>query len=254
MLSGDQVYTDDVAAPTLYAIHQLIAKLDFADETLPCATLSSAHELHSKTPYYYQREKLLPATEASYQVLKQLFQGAKKPVFTTDSAHNHLISMAEVFSMYLLVWSPAPWQGLELQMPQDVLNSFSPDRQKRCATYSKNLTDFQAGLGQVRRLMAHLPVAMMFDDHDITDDWNLTAEWEQTAYEHPFSRRIIGNASDGLLAVSGLGQCAGKSAKAVAFVPTSAEPTRLLKPMMNASIACSNSLNGITAGQPNRLC
>ncbi len=111
MLSGDQVYTDDVAAPTLYAIHQLIAKLEFADETLPCATLSSSHELHSKTPYYYQREKLLPATEASYQVLKQLFQGAKKPVFTTDSAHNHLISMAEVFSMYLLVWSPAPWQG-----------------------------------------------------------------------------------------------------------------------------------------------
>ncbi len=112
-------------------------------------------------------------------------------------------------------------------MPQDLLNSFSPERQKRCATYSKNLTDFKAGLGQVRRLMAHLPVAMMFDDHDITDDWNLTAEWEKTAYEHPFSRRIIGNASDGILAVSGLGQCTGKSAKADAFVPTSAESTRL---------------------------
>ncbi len=39
MLSGDQVYTDDVAAPTLYAIHQLIAKLDFADENLPCSNL-----------------------------------------------------------------------------------------------------------------------------------------------------------------------------------------------------------------------
>lgn len=213
MLSGDQIYTDDVAAPTLYAIHQLIANLDFTDETLPCATLSSAYELHSKTPYYYQREKLLPATEASYQVLKQLFQGAKKPVFTTDSAHNHLISMAEIFSMYLLVWSPAPWQGLELQMPQDVLNSFSPDRQKRCATYSKNLTDFQAGLGQVRRLMAHLPVAMMFDDHDITDDWNLTAEWEQTAYEHPFSRRIIGNALMGYLLFQGWGNAPEKVQK-----------------------------------------
>jgi hypothetical protein len=210
MLSGDQVYTDDVAAPMLYAIHQLIAKLDFADEQLPCATVSSAHELHSKTPYYYQREKLLPATEASYQVLKQLFQGAKKPVFTTDSAHNHLISMAEVFSMYLLVWSPAPWQGLELQMPDELLARFSTDRQKRCASYCKNLTDFKAGLGQVRRLMAHLPVAMMFDDHDITDDWNLTAEWEKTAYEHPFSRRIIGNALMGYLLFQGWGNAPEK--------------------------------------------
>jgi hypothetical protein len=213
MLSGDQVYTDDVAAPTLYAIHQLIAKLDFADEQLPCSTLSSAHELHSKTPYYYQREQLLPNTKAGYQVLKQLFKGAKKPVFTTDSAHNHLISMAEVFSMYLLVWSPAPWRGLDLQMPEGLLKSFSPERQKRCTIYSKNLTEFKAGLGQVRRLMAHMPVAMMFDDHDITDDWNLTAEWEKTAYEHPFSRRIIGNALMGYLLFQGFGNAPEKVQK-----------------------------------------
>ena len=32
------------------------------------------------------------------------------------------------------------------------------------------------------------------DDHDITDDWNLSARWESTAYNHPFSRRIVGNA------------------------------------------------------------
>lgn len=210
MLSGDQIYTDDVAAPTLYAIHQLIAKLDFADEVLPCSTLSSAQELHSKTPFYYQREHLLPNTKAGYQVLKQLFKGAKKPVFTTDSAHNHLISAAEIFSMYLLVWSPTPWQGLDLHVPEAFLTRFSPERQKRCAIYSKNLTDFKAGLGQVRRLMAHLPVAMMFDDHDITDDWNLTAEWEKTAYEHPFSRRIIGNALMGYLLFQGWGNAPEK--------------------------------------------
>lgn len=237
MLSGDQVYTDDVGAPMLYAIHQLIAKLEFADETLPCATLSSSHELHSKTPYYYQREKLLPATEASYQVLKQLFQGAKKPVFTTDSAHNHLISMAEVFSMYLLVWSPAPWQELELQMPQAQLNSFSPERQKRCATYSKNLTEFKAGLSQVRRVMAHLPVAMMFDDHDITDDWNLTAEWEKTAYEHPFSRRIIGNALTGYLLFQGWGNAPEKVQKLMPLCQQA-----LSQPGSEAHDECINSL------------
>ena len=43
-------------------------------------------------------------------------------------------------------------------------------------------------------MLAHVPVAMIFDDHDITDDWNLSLEWEQVAYGHPFSRRVIGNA------------------------------------------------------------
>jgi hypothetical protein len=40
---------------------------------------------------------------------------------------------------------------------------------------------------------------MIFDDHDVTDDWNLTADWERIAYGHPFSRRIIGNALEAYL-------------------------------------------------------
>lgn len=46
---------------------------------------------------------------------------------------------------------------------------------------------------------------MIFDDHDITDDWNLSARWEQTAYGHPFSRRIIGNALIAYLLCQGWG-------------------------------------------------
>lgn len=46
---------------------------------------------------------------------------------------------------------------------------------------------------------------MIFDDHDVTDDWNLSALWETTAYEHPFSRRIIGNALLGYLLCQGWG-------------------------------------------------
>ncbi len=57
---------------------------------------------------------------------------------------------------------------------------------------------------------------------DITDDWNLTAEWEQTRLRTPIFRRIIGNVSDGLLAVSGLGNAPEKVRKAFAFMPTSA--------------------------------
>jgi hypothetical protein len=34
---------------------------------------------------------------------------------------------------------------------------------------------------------------MIFDDHDVSDDWNLSLAWEGNTYFHPFSRRIIGN-------------------------------------------------------------
>ena len=46
---------------------------------------------------------------------------------------------------------------------------------------------------------------MIFDDHDITDDWNLSAQWEETAYGHPFSKRIIGNALLAYLLCQGWG-------------------------------------------------
>ena len=52
---------------------------------------------------------------------------------------------------------------------------------------------FVRGLGQVQRALAHVPVYMIFDDHDVTDDWNLTRGWEESAYDHSFSQRIIGN-------------------------------------------------------------
>ncbi len=53
---------------------------------------------------------------------------------------------------------------------------------------------FCRDLPQAARLFAHIQTLMIFDDHDITDDWNLSAKWESTAYGHPFSRRIMGNA------------------------------------------------------------
>ena len=35
---------------------------------------------------------------------------------------------------------------------------------------------------------------MMFDDHDVTDDWNMVREWCDRVYKNPLSRRIVQNA------------------------------------------------------------
>ena len=119
-----------------------------------------------------------------------LFGGVRKPVFTADAAHNHLITLAEVLAMYLLVWSPAGWAGLDVSPPPDL----APGDAERYAREARVIDQFVEGLPAVRRLLAHLPVAMVFDDHDVTDDWNLNRDWEDTAYSHPFSNRVIGNA------------------------------------------------------------
>jgi hypothetical protein len=52
---------------------------------------------------------------------------------------------------------------------------------------------------------------MIFDDHDITDDWNLSLAWEQAAYSHPLSRRVIGNA----LVAYALNQAWGNRARTI---------------------------------------
>ena len=189
MMSGDQVYVDDVAGPMLHAVHQLIDRLGLFDESLEGATVADSQGLYRSEHSYYRREELLPDIQLNMPLRERFFGGARKPVFTSANAHNHLMSFAEMLAMYLLSWSPLPWRLIDLQSPD------LPAEQ--AATYAREkvaIQGFVEGLPQSARLMAHMPSLMIFDDHDITDDWNLTADWEQTAYGHPFSRRIIGNA------------------------------------------------------------
>ncbi|KZK86633.1 hypothetical protein PsAD13_00913 [Pseudovibrio sp. Ad13] len=193
VMSGDQIYSDDVAGPMLRAIHALIEKLGITEEQL--AGLESkvpdkASDFYQHGDTYYRREKFLPSLEKNRKLWLVLFGGVEKPIFTADHAHNHLITLAEFLAMYLLVWSPALWDLVETDVPEGL----TPEEAALYESEQKILKEFVVGLSQVRRLFAHLPVAMIFDDHDVTDDWNLNRDWEETAYGHPFSRRIIGNA------------------------------------------------------------
>lgn len=206
MLSGDQVYADDVAGPILVAIHRLLEQLGMPEETIAGVDLPFFADLHQQAAAYYQRQTLLPQSVAEGTLADVLFTGIKKPVFTSDNARNHLVSLAEVLAMYLLVWSPSCWQLTSLEMPANIPLEFQQKYQQE----SEILQQFVASLTAVRRVLAHLPVAMIFDDHDVTDDWNLTLGWEQTAYQHPYSKRIIGNALMGYFICQGWGNAAEK--------------------------------------------
>ncbi|BBH47208.1 alkaline phosphatase D family protein [Pseudomonas sp. KU43P] len=195
LMTGDQVYADDVAGPMLRAIHSLIERLGLYDEALQGAVVSDSQALYRHPASYYHRADLLPAQARNETLRERFFGGKRKPIFSSSNADNHLVTFAEVLAMYLLVWSPVPWQLVSLKMPAGL----AEPHQARYRQELPLIESFAADLDQVARVMAHLPCLMIFDDHDITDDWNLSAQWEQTAYGHPFSRRIIGNALLGYL-------------------------------------------------------
>ena len=200
MMSGDQLYADDVAGPLLQAAHQLGDKLQLWDEQLEGGGADSGAELRASPHCYYERELLLPKDQLSQNVRDKFFSGVRKPIFTSDSAHNHLITFAEVIASYCLVWSPRAWEGLNLRPLQ-----LSDAHQARYDKEAEAIAGFRQQLPAVRRVMAHLPTYMIFDDHDVTDDWNLSAAWEMSAYGHPFSRQIIGNTLIGYLICQGVG-------------------------------------------------
>ncbi|MFC3853738.1 alkaline phosphatase family protein [Salinispirillum marinum] len=199
IMTGDQVYADDVAGPMLRAIHDVCALLKLWPESWSGASINNSVELHQSSASYYRRESLLPKQDST--LYRRFFAGGHKPIFTSVYAKNHLISLSEVVAMYCLVWSSRLWPLVNLEEPAGL----TAEEQQRYQHERTQLASFQSALPAVERAMAHLPVYMMFDDHDVTDDWNLSRAWEEAAYGHPFSRRIIGNALVGYALCQGWG-------------------------------------------------
>ncbi|WP_299804599.1 alkaline phosphatase D family protein [uncultured Shewanella sp.] len=202
MMSGDQVYVDDVAGPMLFAIGQVIELLGLNQEEFIDATLTDSSQISYQPAAMYQRHiNLLPKTQYKAKTAIASWY-INHPIFTSSIAENHLVSLNELIALYLLYWSPELWELIEIQKDVVGLSKVNNQRWQREWTH---LLEFKAGLKQVRRLMAHVPTYMIFDDHDITDDWNLTARWELAAYGHEFSKRIIGNALIAYTLFQGLG-------------------------------------------------
>ncbi len=190
MMSGDQIYADDVAGPTLFAIRQVIELLGLFDETLDGASISNGHELDDSPLGYYQREQLLPKTEDNGLLAALFFKAKRKPIFTSVNAKNHLITASEIIAMYLLVWSPVMWRFVSLARPSHIDSKYHDLYQSE----TTHVEGFIKSLPAVARAFAHVPTYMIFDDHDVTDDWNLTRRWEEAVYNNPLSKRMIGNA------------------------------------------------------------
>ncbi|WP_070965454.1 alkaline phosphatase D family protein [Vibrio sonorensis] len=198
LMSGDQIYADHVSTPMLDAVIQIIERLGLYDEEFEQAPFNSASELYQHPDCYCGRERLLPNSEKQRSLLTRWLPNPQVPIFSSRESENHLISLAEFMAMYLLTWSPVVWSLVDVKRIQS--NRFEVNGQTLSTEWQSkwdedlpHLQGFIDGLPSVARLLSHIPTYMIFDDHDITDDWNLTIGWEQAAYSNLFSKRVIGN-------------------------------------------------------------
>jgi len=131
------------------------------------------------------------------------------------------MSFGEWMAMYLFVWSDVLWPAWDdvpsywdierlveaklAHVPEkerkkiidgmrDIRLSTDPDQKDRV----KRLYE---ALPWVRRVLANIPTYMIFDDHEVTDDWNLNRKFCEQVYSHgagdpndlPMGRALIQN-------------------------------------------------------------
>lgn len=169
-LTGDQIYGDDVADVFLQVASLLGDVLLGWQEKLPLG----------------QRDNL------SVCVPSDLPPGQRAEVATTQAgftaglqnkrhkATSHLFSLGEYYATYLLVWSPICWATSILQVDRD--------------SNRQNIHQFIHTLWKVRRALANVSTYMIFDDHDVSDDWNLNRAWCLRVFGRPLGRRVVQNA------------------------------------------------------------
>lgn len=173
-LGGDQIYADDVAGPLTSHIEKLSEWLIGTPEIFPNININqrafaNAIKFGCRGP--------------------TLINYAK---FSSDESENHLIRFGEFAAMYLLAWNIELWpinyarfSVLRRNQPE-----YSYEKHNQLIT---SLDNAKQGTRAIKRLMANLPTYMIFDDHDVTDDWFLNPDWKTKTMATELGKIIISN-------------------------------------------------------------
>jgi hypothetical protein len=212
-LLGDQIYADDIADPLLPVISIIGKNLIGQKENL--------HQLEHRLNQAPFQTSLLQINGRQY-IMENFCQ------FTSTHSHNHLIEFGEYAAHYLLSWSPDLWDlahehNLFKSFDEAVTNNeiyfvFTTEEhqikeqlfenkkiKKRYLEQQEALISTQQNLYKIRRLFANISTYMLFDDHDITDDWNLSFDWKNNVFNAPLGRHVVANGLSAYWAFQGWG-------------------------------------------------
>lgn len=200
LLGGDQIYADDVALPILDIIKSLKTTSFEIEEKPKDEIKPNRQEIVkqiSKRGYlpgvvenladieYAETLKRLNSKESKWEdAIRESSNLKQNLAFTSDEATNHLITFSEYCIMYCLMWNDEFWKK-----NIDLTKIDFKDKDEK-----ETIENFIKSLPLVRKLLANIPTYMIFDDHDVTDDWNFTTEWKDNVRNKPFGRRVVANA------------------------------------------------------------
>ncbi len=84
-----------------------------------------------------------------------------EPHFSSIKAHNHLIHFEEYVALYLLNFSAAAWQCVDIK--NTTYQSKNPQNQIIFNAEKTALINYSQGLKEVEKLFANVSTLMMFD-------------------------------------------------------------------------------------------
>src|SRR5262245_26608808 len=193
LLTGDQIYADDVAASLVMVLSDAAHVLLGWKEQVPFDDKGGKATVERLLPFL-RRDPLEAAG------------------FTSDDLDGQLLSLGEYLCMYLMVWSDVLWptdmptfsdvtQATRAVLGGDpiALSHWFAQRTKKGHHFSMpreaaQLALFRRDLQDVRRMLANIPSYMICDDHEVTDDWNMTRDICTSLYGRPLGLRVVQNA------------------------------------------------------------
>ena len=183
--SGDQLYSDDVADAMLAMCTPFGEALLGWREVLPVGRRVGAVEgAEEDRASYCTAADMAPGERADIATHTAGFTGGLRQ--KRSHVTSHLFGFGEFCALYLLSWSPSCWPARLPQPPADAAPPWHRD--------SRLLRQFHHTLWRVRRVLANVANYMIFDDHDVSDDWNLNKAWCLRVLGKPLGRRAVQNA------------------------------------------------------------
>ncbi len=189
LLTGDQIYADDVAISLLATLRQQSVVITGKQETLP---LGVNARLNPATILLHGRKETLKT---------------HKTGFSSGESENHLFTFGEFATHYLYAFGNQPaWEPIWDWNELDSLGVYDQEQAKAAWEAQQiPLKSYHRTLPMIRKLMANIATYMIFDDHDVTDDWNINGNWYDNVRDSPLGRRIVSNALASYWAFQGWG-------------------------------------------------
>jgi hypothetical protein len=181
-LTGDRIYGDDVAAPLLWVATHLGESILGWEEELPVGKWDRPKYLTPKQLPSGKRGEIATRVGGFTAGL-----GRKR-----SKVSSHLFGLGEYCVADLMACSPVVW-------PKHLPSAAQMDCQdtKVAAVWDREVADMQNfihSLPAVRRAVANTVTYTIFDDHDVSDDWNLNQAWCLRVLGKPLGRRVVSNA------------------------------------------------------------